>query len=517
MFDGVSRTGARIWRGALTATIVAAGLAAPVGAATRGGRIPPLARAAGAGASARVTFGGAGQRIPRGFFGLSIEYNELRTYERAGVLFDRVLSMIRPRDGSALLLRIGGKSADHMLWEPDPSTAPKPRSLAPGVFELGYPWLDALADLVRREHLRVILDLNLAVHSPTMAADFAAAVRKALPRGSLAALEIGNEPDMYHYQPRLTRERVATTTSSTPWHWWNNYSDASYRRDYAAYAQALHARVPGIRVGAPDITAPRTAWFTDLAGLGTLRPGFLAVHRYGASGCFAPGSPGYPTVSNLLNNLNSSGLAASVSPWVSYAHARGMGLRVSEINSVSCGRDRGVADAFATALWAPDTLFSMIRAGVDAISWHIRPSPVNAPFHIRDGGIVAEPELYALAMFAAITHGPANLLNSQVSPSGGAYLKAWAVRRGGQVNVLLINKGHRSARVSLRGLARGQTAWVRLLSAPGVHATGGVRFQGERIGRDGLWHGTPVVRRLGRHGAYYHLDVPGYSATLVTL
>jgi hypothetical protein len=97
------------------------------------------------------------------------------------------------------------------------------------------------------------------------------------------------------------------------------------------------------------------------------------------------------------------------------------------------------------------------------------------------------------------------------------YLKAWAVRRGGHVKVLLLNKGHRSAAVLLRGLARGHTAWLRTLTAPGVHATGGVRFAGQRIGNDALWHGKPVVRGLKRHGAYYHLRVPAYSAALVTL
>lgn len=515
MFDGLSRTGANAFRGLLVATVVAAGLAVPVGAAAS--RSAASAGVHAAGASALVTFGGMGQRIPRGFFGLSIEYNELRDYERSGVLFDRVLSMIRPRDGSQLVLRIGGKSADHMLWEPNPKTAPDPRSLAPGVFELGEQWLDDLVALVRSQHLRVNLDLNLAVHSPTMAASFAAAVRKALPHGSLANLEIGNEPDEYHYQPRLTRERIASTTRGTPWHWWSNYSSANYRRDYVSYARALRSSVPGIRLGAPDITGPWAAWLTGLTGLGSLNPGFLAIHRYGASGCFAPSSSAYPTVANLLNNSNSSGLAASVAPWVRYAHARGMGLRVSEINSVSCGHDVRVANSFASALWASDTLFSMIRTGVNAVSWHIRPRQVNAPFRLTDKGIVAEPELYALAAFADMTRGPANLLSSHVSSSGGVYLKAWAVRRGGHVKVLLLNKGHRSAAVLLRGLARGHTAWLRTLTAPGVHATGGVRFAGQRIGNDALWHGKPVVRGLKRHGAYYHLRVPAYSAALVTL
>ncbi len=408
------------------------------------------AKATSSQVGAQVGFSGVGRPIPTGFFGLSIEYNELHAYEQSGALFDRFLAMVRPENGTPLTLRLGGKSADHMLWEPDPKTAPKLKSLPHGVFELGNTWLKDLAQLVRREHLRIILDLNLAVHSPSMAASFARAVRKALPAGSVAALEIGNEPDEYHFQPHLTRERVASTTRSTPRHWWSNYSSGNYRRDYIAYARALHGSVPGLRLGAPDITRPNAPWLTDLTNLGSIRPAFLAIHRYATSGCFAVGSSAYPTIPNLLANRNAEGLAASVAPWVRYAHARGISLRVSEINSDSCGKDRGVADAFASALWAPDVLFSMLRTGVNAVSWHIRPWPLNAPFHFTKAGIRPEPELYALALFAKMTQGPARLMSSSVHTSRGVHLQAWAVRSGRTVRVLLINKGWQAVHVSRR-------------------------------------------------------------------
>src|ERR671923_2263752 len=60
---------------------------------------------------------GSGRSIPRSFFGVSVEYDQLIGYEREGRLFDRALSLIRPQDGSRMLLRIGGKSADHTFWE----------------------------------------------------------------------------------------------------------------------------------------------------------------------------------------------------------------------------------------------------------------------------------------------------------------------------------------------------------------------------------------------------------------
>jgi hypothetical protein len=515
---------------ALTAAVVAAGLAVSVGVTSsidagpaagatvsRGAaRAGARATAAGGGQPVSVTFWGRGQAIPADFFGLSVEYNELHTYEQSGVLFDRVIGMLRHGGPRPLSLRIGGKSADHTLWEPDPKTAPSPRSLPRGIFQLGQGWVDNLAKLVQAEHLRVILDLNLAVHSPSMAASFASTVRRALPDGALAGLEIGNEPDMYHFQPRLSRERVATTTRATPRRWWSNYSSWSYRSDYVRYARALRARLGAITIGAPDITRPNGPWLTDLANLGTLRPGFLAIHRYGASGCFAAGSPSYPTISNLLSNVNSDGLAASVAPWVRYAHARGMGLRVSEINSVSCGHDTGVADAFDTALWAPDTLFSMVRAGVNGVSWHIRPGIINAPFHVLRGGLRAEPELYGLALFSMMTQGPSRLLWSGSSSPSPDHLAVWTVKSGRTFRVLLINKGWQDLQVSLRGIRQVQRAQVRRLTAPGVRATGGVRFAGQRIGTDALWQGSAQTTIVRLSGGHYHLRVGPYSAAMVS-
>jgi hypothetical protein len=499
---------------------MAVGLGAgPAAGATVAGRAVTTgvqAKAAAGGQPVTVTFWGRGQAVPASFFGLSIEYDELRTYEQSDVLFDRVLNMLRPSGGHELTLRLGGKSADHMLWEPDPKTAPSLKSLPPGVVELGDTWLNNLAQLVRSEHLRVVLDLNLAVHSPTMAASFASAVRHALPQGALAGLEIGNEPDVYHYQPHLTRERVATTTAGTPRRWWSNYSSLDYRRDYLTYVRALDGRLGRVTIGAPDITRPITPWLTDLTNLGGNKPSFLAIHRYGASGCFAPTSTAYPTVPNLLRNSNAEGLAASVAPWVRFAHARGTGLRVSEINSVSCGRDRGVANAFASALWASDTLFSMARVGVNAVSWHIRPGTLNAPFHIVHGGLRAEPELYALDVFKKMTQGHARLLRSGASNASSDHLSVWTVKSGRRFRVLLINKGWQTLQVSLRGIRQVHKADIRRLTAPGPRATGGIRFAGQRIGSDARWKGRAHAKTVRLRGGHYHLRLGPYSMAMVS-
>src|SRR5262249_6419996 len=130
------------------------------------------------------------RRVPRSFLGLSTEYwtppvyaDHLRTLERA-------LSLLRPRGAGPLLLRIGGASADHAVWDPR-------RRPLPARSDVATPRSRDLRGLVKALRLRLIADLNLLTSSPGAASRWARIALRALPRHSVAAFEIGNEPDIY--------------------------------------------------------------------------------------------------------------------------------------------------------------------------------------------------------------------------------------------------------------------------------------------------------------------------------
>ena len=460
---------------------------------------------------AYLTLTGASQPIPLSFLGLSIEYKELRAYIRSGAAFDRLISLIGSHNGP-MLLRIGGKSADHVWWK---SASGKPPQW---VTKLRGPWLADLAGLVARDRLRVIFDLNLAVHSPRLAAAFAAAAVNALPRASVAAFEVGNEPDLYWRQPWLEKQRIRTTSANVPLDWSRDYSALDYRRDYVDYARALAATVPGIPIGAPETISSNLSWLSATTGLGALNPQFLAIHRYASSTCFAPSSPQYPTVPMLLGDRATAGLANTVEPATTFAHGERTELRLTEVNSISCGGNAGVADSFATALWAPDALFELLRVGVDGVNWHIRPKTLNAPFHLKAGEIVPLPELYGLTLFAQMIQGRSSLLDSTLTSSAGLDLKAWVVRSTAATTMLLINKGSREAAVRLPAVVPAPAvATVSRLDAPGIGATAGVRFAGRWIGTDARWHGRASTEAVRETGGFYYVVVPGYSAAEVNL
>src|SRR5581483_2589667 len=140
------------------AIVCIASLAGTAASASGGGQMSVVAD---------IGLSGHSQRIPSGFFGLSVEDSEVTKYESAGALFDRMISIMRPQDGSRMILRLGGRWSDGVYWKVPTTQAPR-YALA-----LDQTWRDQLAKLARRDHLRLEFDLNMAMHSPEMAASFA--------------------------------------------------------------------------------------------------------------------------------------------------------------------------------------------------------------------------------------------------------------------------------------------------------------------------------------------------------
>ncbi len=459
---------------------------------------------------ATLTLTGAGHSIPRSFFGLSVEYNELADYQAEGAAFTRAMKLIQPEDGSRMLLRLGGKSADRTYYQ---TTSTPPVAFA---HTIGPNYLKDLSTLASTAHLRVMLDLNLAVHSPTLAVQFAQAARQMLPGSALAGLEIGNEPDLYWRENWLSKERVPTTTPSISKTWNLNYTPADYRRDWLSYASALRAKVPGIPLGGPEIISSKPKWLDAIEGLGRLDPNFLSIHRYASSTCWPSTSRYYPSIATMLAPHSSFGLANSIQGAAGFAHSRNQALRLTEVNSISCGGNTGVADSFATALWAPDALFELIVGGANSVSWHLRPDTPNAPFQPTSKGIRALPELYGLAVFAQMTRPGAHIVGSVLNTDRGQNLKAWVVRfANGNLRVLLINKSPNASNVTMH-LGPAGKAYVGYLRAPGVGASSGIRFAGQSIGSDGRWHGPKRTSGVASSHGLYYVHIPKYTLALVS-
>jgi hypothetical protein len=438
--------------------------------------------------------------VPSSFLGLSTEYWAIPVWSRQLMLFGRILSQITP-DGP-LVLRIGGDSAAQSLWAPT-------KELPEWVFEVRPAWLSEVSRIVRAFGVRIILDLNLVTATPASAAKWAQTAVTHLPRGSVIGFEIGNEPDIYSpagFKHKTSARKIEPKMTAR-----------HYAAEYAQFDQALDRAVPNIPLMGPALASPNKHFSFIARLLAGPHHGLTAitVHRYPLSTCAAKGTPGYPTIARVLGEHATAGMASTIKPAVRLARRVHLPVRLTEINSVTCGGTRGVSNTFATALWAPDALFEFMRAGARSVAIHVRTDAINMAFSLTSRGVFAYPMFYGMAGFARTLGAHPQLLHTALRSSPAFHLKVWAVRDGRALRVMLINKGSRSGFVRLR-LPAGGTITVQRLLAPSAAATTGVTLAGQHLSRQGLWIGRRVTQRVTAVGHSYRIWLPGMSAAIST-
>jgi hypothetical protein len=452
--------------------------------------------------------------VAPGFIGLSIEFSALPAYagtdpNAVDPVFEQLIRNLAP--GQRPVLRIGGDSTDRS-WVAVPGLGQPP-----GVtYTIDDRWLQTAGALARALDAEMTVGINLEVNSPRVAGVEAEAMLDAIGRSSLAALELGNEPELYSVFPWYRRNGHGVKGRGPGW------NVARYIRDFARIARALPADIP---LAAPATGAP--SWWERLGQMAAAAPRVrvATVHRYPLNRCFSPlDSPTYPTIPNLLDNLSSEGLADSIADVTRTAHARGLSLRVDEFNSVACSGKRGVSDTFASALWALDASFAMARVGVDGVNVHTFPGGIYQPFRLREAGgrwrAGVRPEYYGLMLFARAAPAGARLL--RVSGSPGAQLRPWVTRApDGTIHAVLINDSlHRPENVALRIPGASGPAALERLRAPRVTSKTGVTLGGQSFGAQtttGRLTGPGVHLTVAPHAGSYLVRVPAASAAMLTL
>jgi hypothetical protein len=458
----------------------------------------------------------AGRPIPPGFLGLSFEYQGTGRYTgRDPSAVDPVLvQLIRNLvPGQAPVLRIGGDSTDASWWPIGGVRTP------PWVrYTLTHSWLETTRALARELGARLILGINLTADSRAVAGAEARALVGGIGRRYIAALELGNEPEVY---------------GRLPWYEVNGHAFYARPRSYgavglASYAQDVRALAPALP--ALPLAGPATGSRRQLAQVGRLltavpRMRVVTFHRYPSSRCHpSPDSPVPATIAGLLSPRASRGLMQGSSRYVALAHRRGAPFRVDELNTVACEGKRGVTDTFASALWAIDALFALARDGVDGVNIHTFPGAGYSLFLLTQTGgqwrAFVHPEYYGLLLFARAAPPRSRLL--PVSLVNAGEVRAWATAgSGGTDRVALINDSTTFARrVVVRVSAAGSGATLERLEAPGVSATSGVTLAGQGFGNTtstGVLGGRRRAARLRPARHLYTVELPPASAALLTI
>jgi hypothetical protein len=464
------------------------------------GRLPP-------GLDASVSATPIGRPLPSGYLGLSTEYSSLEAYAGTNpdAIDPRFAALVRSlTPGQQPVLRIGGDSADWTWW-PIPGIA-RP----PGVtFALDRRWLQIARETAKTLNAQLILGLNLEADDSGVAAVEAQHLLRGIGAQRISALQLGNEPELYGQFPWY-HDASGYGVPGRP----ASYSFVDFQADFIRIGSSLPSHpLAGPSTGGPG-WQPQLAQFLSNAP----RVRIVTLHRYPLQLCHtSQSSVRYPTVAHLLSPAASTTFAQGFASAVKVAHARGLPLRIDELNTVSCGADPAISQTFASALWALDTLFELARVGVDGVEIHTFPGAGYELFVTSGGHAAVSPEYYGLLAFAAAAPPGSALL--QTTATLPAALKLWATRaRDGRERVTIINKDpNRAYTLRLRIAGVHGDATVTELTGPGAAAHGGASWAGQTIApATGRLAGAPARSGVtARHGRY-PITVPAASAAVMT-
>jgi hypothetical protein len=451
-----------------------------------------------------------------------MEYWSAQSYvggKRPNPIFAQLVQTLAAGGNGAPTIRIGGNSTDESWW--NPVAAPRPAGVATDVTPA---WLGVLGQWAGSTRTPVILGVNLASGDSANAAAYAQAAAQTLPPGTLSALEIGNEPDLYT-RPRefAVGSRRFVRGLRRP----AAYGPADYRSELQTFRAALAAAAPGVPMAGGGFAT--SAWEDgedDLLSEPGPGPMGFSAHTYALHTCDRRRAR--TALSYARSLLGSSAFAppvARMAQLAAVASAHGATFRVSETNSANCGGVRGASNSVASALWGVDMLFALANAGVRNVDFHTFNGALYAPvdFGVRRGHFAAEvhPLFYGMLLFARANPHGARLLPTGPNPQT-AKLKTWAtIDPVGTRRVVVINKDTRQTdSVVLRVPGGADRARVERLAGPSVTSTRNVTLGGLGYGDatfDGKLRGKPLIERLGRRFGAFRLSMPPGTAALVTI
>ena len=454
--------------------------------------------------------GAPGRVIPNGFVGLSTEEWAIPSFAGSdpSALNPAFLQLVRNlAPGTQPVIRLGGDSTDWSWW-PVPHTR-----TPPGIrYTLTPQWLQITKAFAKDTNARLIVGVNLEANSRRLASVEAHALVSGLGASSIRAIEIGNEPELYGtfgwYRTASGHE-----VPGRP----RGYDQASFDRDFSSFAKAM----PRVALAGPSTGSP--AWLSTLGQFLAKEPdvSVATVHAYPLKHCVATN---HVTIGEVLADSSSDGLAARVAPLAAVAHRHHVPLRLDEMNSVSCGGERGVSDTYANALWSLNTMFALVRAGVDGVNIHTPPHSINQMFTVSQVNgtweVYVHPNYYGLLMFAQATPPGSRLL--RISGSGGVGLSTWAtLGAGGTTRVVVIDKRTSGSRVvEISAPAGARAATLELMRAPAITSKTEITIGGQGFGAQtstGELAGTPQTTTLKPSNGHYTFTLPAASAALLTI
>ena len=474
-----------------------------------------------------VPFDFPGPTIPPNFASFSLEPYTLADWadkqpKPVSPTFLNLMRQLHPTpDSPGPTLRIGGNSGDMSSYNPHHSKRP----VMPYGRQLWFDWTDSdvarMGEVAEALNGKLVLGVNFRTPgNASVAIGQLQAVERLIGWSRIAAIEIGNEPDVYEW----TQLRPA------------NYSLSTYTTEWLYYAQSLHAALPDMpgpifQGGAFGTLNWAASWRSYLSRARNYLKS-VSFHYYPLSLC----QGGTPTINRLLSDYASQGAARQLLRTNALTNIRqyGLPLVVSEGSSVSCGRIPGVSNSYASALWAIDEM--LIDASIGIQSWHFHYAGGNSTLTYsplvrqqRDSQkLTVMPIYYGLRFFALATANYSTVYRVNHTSSDNPHVKVYSlISRQGNIQLVIIHKDATAlhdAVVTLRvavpvAFRQLPSARVLRLSAPSATSVDGVRLGGYTYdgSENGEVRGEGVEEWMEPVDGGYSVTVGRLSAVLLQL
>ena len=465
-------------------------------------------RAASSPASVTVSSSAIGPGVAAGFVGLATEYwnveNEVGTDpSKPDAAFEQVARNLAPDGGFSL--RIGGDSTD-WTWFPIPGMKQPPWvrwTMTPA-------WTAVTKRLVDDLHAHLIVGLNMEAGSDKIADAELRELQTGIGGSTPITFELGNEPELYSHFPYYHAANGAAVLGRP-----KTYSLVDMTAQWDQMANGL----PNVRLAGPGYSGLSALPYVGQFLSSTKRLSLLTVHTYPLKSKRCNGGANLQE-SELFEPQSLQEMAGEVNAWTSVAHRYGDGVRVDEMNSVTCGGQPGFTGSFGPALWALNILPLYAEDGVNGVNFQTRPFTAQNLIQTNSTSagwrVHVQPEYYGLLTFAKLTPPGSRILKVSEAKSG---LYTWAVRTPqGQTHVVVTNVGAAAAAIAVRATgARGSATVEALKASGGLSASSGVSLGGQTISPStGQLTGRLVTATVDLKKGAYDITVPAGSAEIVS-
>ncbi|CAJ2511344.1 Uu.00g069690.m01.CDS01 [Anthostomella pinea] len=457
------------------------------------------------------------------FAGFGIEPSNLFSFmgnDQPNTLSMNLLNNLKSYTGQPPHIRLGGNTADNMIFAPDMDQwywIWNPNPVGQGAVKsdsmlIGPRFFEAANRLP--QGTPVTWGLNMAYQEPDFLTQLATMATQAItqcPNIKITSFEIGNEPDLY----LQNGFRTGVWSGSVYIQQWQQRAAHLFATVLQAnglpasfFEAAATASTIGTSFQIRDLT---DAGIAADSGTGAAYLSSWNQHDY----YFYIGVSSYGlTLEHLMQLQTTEVQFASWLQQVQQAAQTPFPYALREMGIVGPIGMQGVTDVFGTALWTMNFLLYAASLGISSVQLHMTDNS-NAsawqPIELYGRAPFVRPVYYGIVAFDQVI-GPSCTAQIQqlaipatASSAYDGFVKAYAVYQGGQLSSVVVLNGRMAnqsvpeaqkpaltVQVQLPAALAGQTMYFSYLTGPGADATEGTTWNGISFEQSGTGIPTTV-------------------------